>query len=353
MESTGKYWIPVYNILEPSCQITLAHPKYVKAIRGKKTDKKDSIWIADLYKHGLVPGSFIPPADVREIRDLLRYRSKLVSFASSEKNRVQNSLTVSNIMLSSVVSDTFGKSASAILSHLLKHPDDKDFDFRPLLHGSMLKNQDDIALAIDGTISEVQAGKIALCLSHMDDIKSYIAQLEATAMRLAASYSGAIKIIQSVPGISQFSALAIFSEIGADMSAFHSAKHLCSWAGLAPSNDQSAGKKKSVRISRAGAYIKPLLVQCANAAIKDKNFPHYRTRYETIKHRRGHKRAIIAIARMILTAIYHMLSTGELFNPALYEKSQCKPAFVASSEKHAVKLLQRLGYSIIKTPESA
>jgi len=115
MESTGKYWIPVHKILEPSCQITLAHPKYVKAIRGKKTDKKDSIWIADLHKHGLVPGSFIPPADIREIRDLLRYRSKLVSFASSEKNRVQNSLTVSNIMLSSVVSDTFGKSALAIL----------------------------------------------------------------------------------------------------------------------------------------------------------------------------------------------------------------------------------------------
>jgi transposase len=353
VESTGKYWIPVYKILEPSCQITLAHPKYVKAIRGKKTDKKDSIWIADLHKHGLVPGSFIPPADIREIRDLLRYRSKLVSFASSEKNRVQNSLTVSNIMLSSVVSDTFGKSASAILSHLLKHPDDKDFDFLPLLHGSMLKKQDDIALAIDGTISEVQAGKITLCLRHMDDIKSYIAQIEATAMRLAASYSGAMEIIQSVPGIGQFSALAIFSEIGADMSAFHSAKHLCSWAGLAPCNDQSAGKKKSVRISRAGVYIKPVLVQCANAVIKDKNFPHYRTRYEAIRLRRGHKRAIIAIARMMLTAIYHMLSTGEMFNPALYEKSQCKPGFVASSEEHAVKLLQRLGYSVIKIPESA
>lgn len=353
MESTGKYWIPVYNILEPSCRITLAHPKYVKAIRGKKTDKKDSVWIADLHKHGLVPGSFIPPADIREIRDLLRYRSKLVSFVSSEKNRVQNSLTVSNIMLSSVVSDTFGKSASAILSHLLKHPDDKDFDFRPLLYGSMRKKQDDIALAIDGTISEAQAGKITLCLNHMDDLSHYIALLEATAMRLAAPYAGALKIIQSVPGIKELSALIIFSEIGADMSAFLSDKHLCSWAGFAPSNDQSAGKKKSVRISRAGVYLKPVLVQCANAAIKDKEFPHYRIRYEAIKRRRGHKKAIIAIARMMLTAIYHMLSTGELFNPALYEKSQRKPGFVASSEEHAVKLLQRLGYSVVKVRESA
>jgi len=353
MESTGKYWIPVYNILEPSCRITLAHPKYVKAIRGKKTDKKDSIWIADLHKHGLVPGSFIPPADIREIRDLLRYRSKLVSFVSSEKNRVQDSLTVSNIMLASVVSDTFGKSSSAILRHLLKHPDDQDFDFRPLLHGSMLKKQDEIALAIDGTINEVQANKIALCLRHMDSIKSYIAQIEATAMRLAAPYSAAMELIRSVPGISQLAALIIVSEIGADMSVFHSSKHLCSWAGLAPCNDQSAGKKKSVRISRAGAYIKPLLVQCANAAIKDKSFPHYRARYEAIKLRRGHKRAIIAIARMMLTAIYCMLSTGELFNPALYEKANCKPGFVASTEEHAVKLLQRLGYSVFKLPESA
>jgi transposase len=353
MESTGKYWIPVYNILEPSCRITLAHPKYVRAIRGKKTDKKDSIWIADLHKHGLVPGSFIPPADIREIRDLLRYRSKLVSFVSSEKNRVQNSLMVSNIMLSNVVSDTFGKSASAILRHLLKHPGDQDFDFRPLLHGSMLKKQDDIALAIDGTINEVQAGKITLCLRHMDFIQRYIAQIEATAMLLAAPYSDALAIIQSVPGISRLAALVILSEMGADMSAFYSDKHLCSWVGLAPSNDQSAGKKKSVRISRAGVYIKPLLVQCANAAIKDKSFPHYRTRYEAIKHRRGHKRAIIAIARMMLTAIYNMLSTGEMFNPALYEKAQGKPGFVASSEEQAVKLLQRLGYSVVKVPESA
>lgn len=137
------------------------------------------------------------------------------------------------------------------------------------------------------------------------------------------------------------------------MSAFLSDKHLCSWAGLAPSNDQSAGKKKSVRISRAGVYLKPVLVQCANAAIKDKEFPHYRIRYEAIKRRRGHKKAIIAIARMMLTAIYHMLSTGELFNPALYEESQRKPGFVASSEEHAVKLLQRLGYSVVKVRESA
>lgn len=137
MESTGKYWIPVFNILEATCNITLAHPKYVKAIRGKKTDKKDAKWIADLFKHDLVTGSFMPPLAIRQLRDLMRYRFKLTNFKSSEKNRIQNCLTVSNIQLSNVVSDTFGKSSIAIIDHLLENPNDKDFDFVPLLHGSM------------------------------------------------------------------------------------------------------------------------------------------------------------------------------------------------------------------------
>ena len=353
MESTGKYWIPVFNILEPSCRITLAHPKYVKAIRGKKTDKKDSIWIADLHKHGLVPGSFIPPKPIRELRDLMRYRTKLTAFLSSEKNRVQDSLTVSNITLSSVASDTFGKSSLAILAHLLEHPGDTGFDFLPLLHGSMLKKQDQIALAIDGTIDEVQADKISMCLSHIDSLKEFIKALESEAFSLAQPYAAQCRIILSTPGVGPLASVAILSEISPDMSVFHTAKHLCSWAGLAPSNDQSAGKKKSVRISRAGCYIKPLMIQCALAAIKCKDFPHYRTRYEVIKRRRGHKRAVIAIARMMLTAIYHMLQKGELFNASLYERVQRKPDWVLSSEEQAVRLLQRLGYSLTKEPASA
>lgn len=353
MESTGKYWIPVYNILEPSCRITLAHPKYVKAIRGKKTDKKDSIWIADLHKHGLVPGSFIPPKPIRQLRDLMRYRTKLIAFLSSEKNRIQDSLTVSNITLSSVASDTFGKSSLAILAHLLEHPGDTGFDFLPLLHGSMHKKRDEIALAIDGTIDKVQADKISMCLSHIDSLKEFIEALESKAFTLAQPYAAQYRIILSTPGVGPLAAVTILSEIGPDMSAFHSAKHLCSWAGLAPSNDQSAGKKKSVRISRAGCYIKPLMVQCALAAIKCREFPHFRTRYEIIRHRRGNKRAVIAIARMMLAAIYNMLKRNELFNASLYEDSKRKPDWALSSEEQAVRLLRRLGYSLTKEPTSA
>ncbi len=352
MESTGKYWIPVYNILEPSCRITLAHPKYVKAIRGKKTDKKDSIWIADLFKHDLVPGSFIPPKTIRDLREILRYRYKLICFASSEKNRVQNSLTVSNIQLASVVSDTFGKSAQAILSHLLEHPGDTEFDFLPLLHGSMHKNQEQIALAIDGTISPVQADKIQICQHHMNLLEEFMTHLESLADSIAQPYSSVLMILESIPGVAHISALVILSEIGADMSAFKSARHLCFWAGLAPSNDQSAGKKKSTKISRAGVYVKPIMVQCALAAIKDKKFPHYRQRYDSLKHRRGHKKAIIAIARMMLTAIYAMLSSGELFNPHLYEESLRKPSYILSPEQQLAHLAKRLGYSVVKVPDS-
>jgi len=137
MESTGKYWHPVFNILEDYCDVVVANPKYVKGIRGKKTDKNDSIWLCDLHKHGLVPSSFIPPLLTRQIRDLMRYRVKLISFRSSEKNRIQNSLTVSNIMISSVVSDTFGVSSMKIINHILENPNDKDFNVSQMLHASM------------------------------------------------------------------------------------------------------------------------------------------------------------------------------------------------------------------------
>ena len=263
---------------------------------------------------------------------------------SSEKNRVQNSLTVSNIMLSSVVSDTFGKSASAILAHLLKHPDDQEFDFRPLLHGSMLKNEMILPLPLTAR-SRRSRQKRSDCATTLIILQRYFPRLK----KRPCAWRTLIPrhtIIASDPGIRDLSALALFSEIGADMSAFPSAKHLCSWAGLAPSNDQSAGKKKSVRISRAGVYIKPLLVQCANAAIKDKTFPHFRVRYEKIKRRRGHKRAIIAIARMLLTAIYHCLKNGEMFDPSRFVNDD-SPVARDAAVSRLFNDAKRSGYSLV------
>jgi len=279
MESTGKYWIPVYNILEPACNIVLAHPKYVKAIRGKKTDKKDAKWIADIFKHDLVSGSFIPPADIRQLRDLVRYRLKLTSFTTGEKNRAQNCLTVSNIKLDDVFSDVFGKAASAITSHLLDHPAEKITDVSAFRTRGMKATDEQILSAVDGKMCAEQAEKLRIIRSHMDSLNLCKLNLESLIMTTAEKYLPQLNLILTAPGIKSFSAIAIISEIGVDMSVFPSSKHLCSWAGLTPQNNESAGKKKTTGISRAGAYIKPLLVQCALAAIKSKQFPEVRSRY--------------------------------------------------------------------------
>lgn len=348
MESTGKYWIPVFNILEHSCNLTLAHPKYVKAIRGKKTDKKDAQWIADLFKHDLVAGSFMPPLAIRQLRDLMRYRFKLTNFTSSEKNRLQNSLTVSNIQLGHVVSDTFGKSSMNIIDKLLDDPLDTSFDLEPLIHGSLKGKLPELELAMDGLLTPEQAGKIKVIKQHYEDLEARKAELEAIILSLAESYSEEINLILTVPSFKNlFSAIAVVSEIGVNMDVFPTAKHLCSWAGLTPTNNESAGKKKSVRISRAGCYIKPLLVQCATAVVKSEKHPEIRNRYLRLKKRRGHKRAIIAIARMLLTAIYHILKNKQPYNPDLYKKSDVRPADREITVEQAIKWAQAQGYRIM------
>jgi len=353
MESTGKYWHPVFNILENYCDVVVANPKYVKGIRGKKTDIKDSIWLCDLHKHGLVPRSFIPPLLIRQIRDLMRYRFKLTNFKSSEKNRIQNSLTVSNIMISSVVSDTFGVSSMKIINHILDNPDDKDFDVSSMLHASMQDKAETIIKSINGNLTKPQADKMRVCLHHFENIEKHIADIERVVLGLAQPYLPQIEIILSLPSIKDvFTAIAIIGEIGSEMSVFNSSKHLCSWAGLTPQNNESAGKKKSVRVSRAGVYIKPLLVQCANAAIKSKKCPYFRNHYDQIKKRRGHKKAIIAIAHTLLNCIYHMLDKNETFNYDLY-KIDSKPKQTYASqitEEMAIRYLQTLDYQIPDMP---
>ena len=346
MESTGKYWIPVFNVLEDTCKVTLAHPKYVKAIRGKKTDKKDAKWIADLFKHDLVAASFMPPLPIRQLRDLMRYRSKLINLRSSESKRTQNCLTVSNIQLSNVVSDTFGKSSMAIIDKILENPLDTNFDVTPLIHGSMRPKVPELQLAIDGFITPEQAFKLGVIKQHYDSINECKDKLETFIRSLVQPYSTERDLILTVPGIKEFSAISIISEIGVDMSAFPNAKHLCSWAGLTPTNNESAGKKHSVRISRAGVYIKPLLVQCANAVVTSKKYPEIRNRYLVLKKRRGHKKAIIAIARMLLTAVFHILTKKEVYNPILYAKMNLSAPSREITPEQALVLAQRQGFII-------
>ena len=346
MESTGKYWIPVYNILEHTCKVVLAHPKYVKAIRGKKTDTRDAKWIADLFKHDLVSGSFIPPFEIRQLRDLMRYRSKLTAFSVGEKNRAQNCLTVSNIKLDDVFSDVFGKSASAITEQLLLHPDG-NFDVTPFVDRRCKASPERIQQAVDGMICSQQSKKLKIIRSHMESLNACKTDLESTILALADQFRPQIELVMTVPGIQLFSAIAIISEIGVDMSVFPTVKHLCSWAGLVPQNSDSAGKKKTTRVSRAGAYLKPLLVQCALTICKSNKHPEIKSRYLALKKRRGHKKAIIAICRMLLTAIYAILKKSEAYNPDLYRKVVTIPANRSLSVEQAIAFVHRHGYIVV------
>jgi transposase len=345
MESTGKYWIPVWNILEPTCRLVLAHPKYVKAIKGKKTDKRDAKWIADIFKHDLLNGSFIPPADIRQLRDLVRYHTKLTSYNTGEKNRAQNCLTVSNIKLDDVFSDVFGKAASAITQRLLEN--NEPFDVRPYLTKNLKASPEEIQAAVDGAMCANQAEKLRIIRSHMDSLKACKANLESEILGLAEKFLPQLNLLLTVPGIQTFSAIAVIGEIGVDMSVFETSRHLCSWAGLAPQNDNSAGKKKTTRVSRAGAYIKPMLVQCALAAIKSNKHPEIKNRYNAIKKRRGHKKALIAIARMLLTAIYNILKKNEAYNAELYHQANKPPVQREVSVEQAIFILQRQGYLVM------
>ena len=355
MESTGKYWIPVFNLLEDELNVTIANPKWVKAVKGNKDDTKDSKWIGDLFRLGLVPGSYIPCKPIRILREFTRYRYKLTSCRSSEKNRFQNALTVCNVALDSVVSDIFGKSATSVIDYLLKQSDNSinHEEISSRLLRSLKKKSESVLESIEGyQMTDAQKYRMRLVHAHMDYITSTLADIDSMIDSLMEPYENAVQLLCTIPGVDRSSAISIISEIGTDMTQFSNSKRLCCWAGLTPGNNEPAGKKKSVRITRAGVYLKPALVQVAHAAVKSNKSPYYKAKYERIMKRRGKKRAIIAVARMILTAVYHMLSTGEAWNPTdLYKIDMPEPLKNKQKEKavkQAMKLL--IAEGIIKEP---
>ena len=344
MESTGKYWVPVYNLLEDTIRITIANPKWVKAVKGNKDDVKDSKWIGELFRLGMVPGSYIPEKPIRILREYTRYRSKLVSCKSSEKNRFQNAFTVCNVALDAVVSDMFGKSASSITDYLISSDSFDPEHCTSLLQKSLKQKADDVVESIEGyQMTGEQKERMVMVRSHLEFVQQLIAKLDEKLDKMMLPYENAIKLLCTIPGVDRASATTIISEIGTSMSQFANSKRLCCWAGLTPGNNESAGKKKSVKISRAGVYLKPALVQVAHASVKSSKSPYYKNKYERLCKRRGKKRAIIAIARMILTAVYHMFDTGEEWNPSdLYKIDMPQEMLEKQKEKaisQALKLL--------------
>ena len=344
MESSGKYWIPVFNALENTCKVTLAHPKYTKPQKGNKTDRKDARWICDLFMCGMIKPSFIPPPAIRHLRELIRYRVKLTNMLTSEKNRV--------------FTDIFGKSARSITEYILAHPDEH-FDVTPFVDRRCKTPIDVIQDAVDGVISPEQAVKLRECLNHIDELIAHRDNIEKEILDLVEPFSAQLALIRTVPGLDKdpMTAITILSEIGSDMSVFPTAKNLVSWAGCCPRNDRSAKHVKSTRIAASGSYLKPILVQVANALIKSTKHPEFAERYRRIKSHRGHKKAMIALCKMILTAIWNILSTGEVYNPSGYILQSPRPMNEKKvlTQKQALELLRLRGFTIVEdtSPQAA
>ena len=317
MESTGKYYIPVYNALEGYISnVVVANPKWVAVIKGEKDDNKDAKWIADLFKLGIVRSSFIPSKDFRILREFTRYLYKLTCNKTSEKNRYTNALTVGNCKLDMVFSDIFGKSSQSIVDIIVSNDNFSDEDIISCISKKCKSSHEDILSSVKGiTFTNEQKLRINFIKEHIDYLTNQINSLRDIIDNLVLPYESYITLLMTIPGIDRYSAITILSEISNDMSQFSNHYRLSAWAGLAPGCNESAGKKKSVKISRAGVYLKPCLVEVAHCAVKDKTNTYYANKFNKISKRRGKKRAYIAIARKILVAIYHMLSTGEVWNP--------------------------------------
>ena len=307
MESTGVYWKPLYNLFELlDIKAIIVNAAHMKAVPGRKTDMKDAEWIAELLRHGLLKASFIPGREQRELRDLTRYRKSLIEERSRELNRLQKVLETANIKLSSVLTDANGKSLRRLLEKIAANEAPDAGETARLIHQSLLPKLDDIMRAMDGITTPLQRALLSQILGHIDELERRIASLDELVERYMAEYAEALAAIDQIPGVGTRSAQVILAEIGMDMSRFPSAEHLCSWAGIAPGNHQSAGKRKSGKTNKGNKTLKSMLIQCAKSAKRVKG-SYFSAQFNRISARRGKNRAAVAVAHSILTVIYHIL----------------------------------------------
>jgi transposase len=370
LESTGVYWKPVYNILEDHVEVLLVNARHVKNVPGRKTDVSDAEWLVDLLRHGLLRGSFVPPREQRHLRDLTRQRSKLVEVRAAVVNRVQKVLEDANIKLASVATDVMGVSGRAMLAELIKGQADPA-TMAELAKGRLRTKREALTRALTGRTKTQHRFLLEQHLIHIDfldeqidlfsrQIASQIDQMsampeyavpvphtgesESAEQQELLTYSRAIELLDSIPGIDRWLAEVLVAEMGVDMRRFASEKHLASWAGVAPGNNESGGKRRSGKTPPGNRYLRKGLVQGARGASRKKNC-YLKSKYHRIAARRGKKRAIVAVGHSILVSAFHMLSRNELYHDLGGQYfDQFKRDFVAN---HLLRRLEKLGFPVI------
>lgn len=343
MESTGVYWKPVFNILESEgFAVLVVNARHIKQVPGRKTDIKDAEWIADLMRHGLLTGSFIPDREQRELRELVRYRRSLIEERSRELNRIEKVLEGANIKLSSVVTDISGVSSLSMIRALIDGVEDPK-ELSEMARGRLRKKSGELERALAGLVGPHQKMMLQTQLSHIDFLNSQIAEMDAEVEERMRPLEEELSLLETIPGVGRRSSEEVIAEIGVDMSRFPTDGHLASWAGMSPGNNESAGKRKSGKTTSGNKHLRATLVQCAHAGARCKG-TYFNAKYGRISARRGAKRAAVAVGHDILIACYHMLKNGEQFcdlGPNHF--IELKRPYAVSS---AVKRLESLGYVV-------
>lgn len=342
MESTGVYWRPVYAVLEGHFDLIVGNARHIRNVPGRKTDVKDAEWIADLVRHGLITKSFVPPAPLRDLRELLRYRRKLMESQAAERNRLLKLLETANIKLASVASDVFGVSGRAMLKALIEGNASAE-EMAALAKGQLRRKRAELVLALDGKMKEHHRFLLAMQLRRLEAAEQDVAALDLRIAERLEPYRAQHALLMQIPGVDWLVAAVLIAEIGIDMSVFLSAYHLASWAGVCPGNHESAGKQKSGRARKGNVHLRTLLVGAAISAGHAKG-SYLKDKYYRLKARRGALRAALAIAHKILVAAYHMLAKWLAYRDlgAAYLDQIGQRRTVANLQRR----LERLGYHV-------
>jgi transposase len=349
MESTGVYWYPVYNLLEEGRSVILVNPQHMRAVPGRKTDVKDSEWLAELLRHGLLKASFIPPKPIRQLRELTRYRKRLVQERTQALNRLQKVLESANIKVGTITTDLLGVSGRAMLEALIAdvHTPAEMANFA---RGRMRSRIPALRQALEGRVTDHHRFLLRQMLNHVDFLEQAIQQVQTQLEHQLVPYAEAMTLLQTIPGISATSAAAIIAEIGIDMSRFPSAKHLASWAGLCPGNKQSGGKRLQAGTNAGNRWLRGTFGEVAWVVSHTKD-NYLVAQFRRLAHRRGKYKAVIALAHTILVIIYHVLRDKRPYTDLgadYFDRLE-----TARVERYHVRRLEQLGYSVTLAPAVA